>query len=92
MKKRLFFEKLYGPVATNFADLSTTTFNVSKPRIDHQKCKLCGACQNYCPPNIIAIENNRFERTKLVTINLGYCKGCGICAKVCPNNCITMGE
>ncbi len=79
---------LYGPVATVFASTKTGTWRVVRPKIDRDKCNLCGTCLKYCPTDVISIEKKGPGHG--LEIDFDYCKGCGICATVCKKDCITM--
>ncbi|HSW58152.1 MAG TPA: 4Fe-4S binding protein [Dehalococcoidales bacterium] len=64
--------------------LETGTWRTARPVVDMSKCKPCGICSMYCPPQCIIDKGDSF------VANLEYCKGCGICAKECPRKAITM--
>ena len=64
---------------------NTGSWRIFKPVLDHEKCKPCAVCSQYCPDGIIL-----YEKDKDVTINYYYCKGCGICAHECPRDAIEM--
>jgi 2-oxoacid:acceptor oxidoreductase delta subunit (pyruvate/2-ketoisovalerate family) len=56
-----------------------------KPAIDHETCKKCKICSQFCPDGIIYREEG-----KDIVIDYDFCKGCGICANECPHESITM--
>lgn len=64
--------------------LDTGSWRTERPRLEEEKCKRCGICSLFCPPQCIKEKEGYFKA------NLDYCKGCGICAKECPAGAITM--
>ncbi len=57
------------------------------PRIDKEKCKLCGECVDVCPVNVFEIDE---EETRVA--NPADCLGCESCISVCPEEAITILE
>ncbi|MBP1908117.1 ATP-binding protein [Methanolobus bombayensis] len=57
--------------------------SISVPKIDAEKCSLCGKCAEFCRYNAIA---NLPQRIMLFP---KLCHGCGGCQIVCPENAIT---
>ncbi len=53
------------------------------PRIDAERCTLCGKCAEFCAYNALAV----LPKTTLVFDAL--CHGCGGCTLVCPEQAIT---
>ncbi|MCL6471435.1 MAG: 4Fe-4S binding protein [Firmicutes bacterium] len=53
--------------------------------VDHDKCTLCGECENVCHFGAITVGD-------LVEINTEKCKGCGVCATTCPTESISLQE
>ncbi|MDD3374335.1 MAG: ATP-binding protein [Candidatus Omnitrophica bacterium] len=53
------------------------------PKVDAEKCKLCGRCQEVCAYNAIAV----FGKKHLVFSAL--CHGCGACQYFCPHKAIS---
>lgn len=76
-----------GPCANIFISSNTGSWRLERPQVDFSACIKCGACQRYCPADVIDIHKDREE---CVTFMWDYCKGCGICANECPKKCITM--
>lgn len=56
-----------------------------KPVINHDSCKHCKICYQFCPDGIIY-----WEKGKDIVIDYDFCKGCGICANECPQQSIVM--
>lgn len=54
-----------------------------RPRIDYDKCIMCGKCFRSCNFNAI---------TEDIVIKDGKCEGCTVCEYVCPVNAITMHD
>ncbi len=55
------------------------------PKIDMDKCTLCGTCERVCPYWAITVDKNE----KRVTVNEDKCFGCGLCQTRCPVNAIS---
>jgi MinD superfamily P-loop ATPase len=61
----------------------TVTITTPVPRVDMDKCSLCGKCSEICQYNAIVVVGNTvlpFEE---------LCHGCGGCMEACPDNAIT---
>lgn len=56
---------------------------VPVPKIDEEKCTLCGKCAEFCQYNALAV----FPKGAFVFRDL--CHGCGGCFILCPENAIT---
>jgi len=54
------------------------------PIIDHQKCNGCGACERYCPGDLIAMKGEKKKVQKAVVLYPEECWHCGICRLECP--------
>jgi MinD superfamily P-loop ATPase len=52
--------------------------------VDQEACTLCGACEQICRFDAIAIRDNE------CMVNAVNCEGCGYCARICPANAIQM--
>lgn len=61
----------------------TGEWRVFRPIINHELCVLCESCYDYCPENVVEIEDS-------VAIDYEFCKGCGICSRVCVTGAIVM--
>lgn len=48
------------------------------PQVDHQRCRRCHACVKHCPPQAMAIANDRLN------INYDLCIRCFCCQELCP--------
>lgn len=57
--------------------------NITVPRIDPDKCNYCGACQEYCVYNAIAVMDD------LVLTFPELCHGCGVCSYYCHRGAIS---
>ena len=51
------------------------------PKINDEKCNLCGVCEEVCVYNAIAVVNK-------VLVFPDLCHGCGACSRLCPENAI----
>lgn len=66
---------------------------LGKVSFDHEYCKGCNLCVEFCPVNIL-------ELSKVKTNSKGYniveiiepekCIGCAFCALMCPDSVITV--
>lgn len=54
------------------------------PDVDHEKCILCGKCEEVCVYDAIVIEGR-------VEISPDTCTGCGLCVSVCPVDAMNQG-
>jgi MinD superfamily P-loop ATPase len=55
---------------------------VPVPKVDTDKCNLCGECSSACEFHAIAILGNSIE------VFPSLCHGCGVCSDVCPDHAI----
>ncbi len=55
---------------------------VPVPRVDEQRCNLCGDCSRVCQFNAIVILGNAVQTFPAL------CHGCGSCALICPEEAI----
>jgi len=53
-------------------------------QVSKDECNACGACQEVCPENAIAMND-------VAVIDKDKCVDCGACVDECPNNCIKLG-
>lgn len=58
--------------------LNETSVGIPVPRVDLNKCNLCGKCQEICAYNAIIVTKEK------VLIFEELCKGCGGCSLLCP--------
>ncbi|MCP4845370.1 MAG: 4Fe-4S dicluster domain-containing protein, partial [Actinomycetia bacterium] len=63
--------------------------------IEEGRCKGCGLCVIFCPEDVLAMAEDRFNvkgyRPVVCTEPAG-CTGCGVCAAVCGDDAIRMEE
>ena len=59
--------------------------NVTKIKIDQNKCIGCGICVDVCPHNVISI-NDKIAYLS----NKDRCIECGACDKNCPTNALEV--
>jgi len=74
------------PCVKTFLDVkpvSITPINEFRPKINHERCKLCGLCVQNCPEHALLMIPGR----NLVLMPQ-LCSGCGVCKLVCPFNAI----
>ncbi len=61
--------------------------------IEEGRCKGCGLCVIFCPEDVLAMAEDRFNvkgyRPVVCTEPAG-CTGCGVCALVCPDVAFTV--
>lgn len=55
-----------------------------KAKIDHQICKNCGVCQDYCRFDAITFTEGKYSIDEI------SCDGCKLCERVCPVKAISM--
>lgn len=53
------------------------------PKVNPERCKVCGKCQNWCPAEAITIEG-------VARIDANLCIGCGECAVTCTFKAIAV--
>lgn len=53
-------------------------------RIDKDKCRLCGACQEVCFRHLIRLSNDKIDTSATGQ----YCADCGQCQAVCPTGAL----
>jgi nitroreductase/NAD-dependent dihydropyrimidine dehydrogenase PreA subunit len=58
--------------------------DLTKPRLDTDRCTGCGLCIDVCPSDVLALENGT------ITLSREGCFGCDHCAAVCPAGAITI--
>jgi nitroreductase/NAD-dependent dihydropyrimidine dehydrogenase PreA subunit len=58
--------------------------DLTRPRLDPDRCTGCGLCIGICPSDVIALENGA------VTLSREGCFGCDHCAAVCPAGAIAV--
>ena len=51
--------------------------------VDEDACIACGACEERCPVNAIAVED-------VAMVDAGRCIGCGQCTLACPTEAIAL--
>ena len=56
------------------------------PRIDPQRCDLCGICQDVCPGDILHIDGGVYEMVRYPV----ECSNCDVCRVECPSGAITI--
>lgn len=56
------------------------------PRIDLERCDLCGECASICPTNAITISNRE------ITVTPVSCISCGACVTACPEEAIDLAN
>ncbi len=57
-------------------------------RVDEQKCKWCGKCDDAC--SYSAIDKIELDGRTIARVNSAVCKGCGMCLPVCPSNALDL--
>ena len=64
---------------------SNKTKSISIDCVKSENCFGCGACQNICPCNAIAMKDTLGEGVLYPVIDYDKCVSCGLCAKACPS-------
>ncbi|MCW4052037.1 MAG: CoB-CoM heterodisulfide reductase HdrA2 [Candidatus Bathyarchaeota archaeon] len=62
------------------------TVEAITPRINEEKCKICGLCARVCPYNAIIVDKEK----KLVEVIEAACAGCGTCGAECQFEALHM--
>jgi heterodisulfide reductase subunit A len=62
------------------------TVEAITPRINKEKCKICGLCARVCPYNAIIVDKEK----KLVEVIEAACAGCGTCGAECQFEALHM--
>ncbi|MBM3303120.1 MAG: 4Fe-4S dicluster domain-containing protein [Deltaproteobacteria bacterium] len=57
------------------------------PKIDPEKCNLCGECVDVCPADVLEVDD---QETRVALP--ADCLGCESCVAVCPEEAITVEE
>jgi nitroreductase/NAD-dependent dihydropyrimidine dehydrogenase PreA subunit len=58
--------------------------DLTRPKLDNERCTGCGLCVDVCPCDALALENGA------ITLSREGCFGCDHCAAVCPAGAITL--
>jgi 2-oxoglutarate ferredoxin oxidoreductase subunit delta len=55
--------------------------------IDRERCKGCGFCVEFCPTEVLALDQafNRKGYHPPVVVDLEACNGCDLCGLYCPD-------
>ena len=56
-----------------------------KPIIDHEKCDLCGTCEDICPMSVFKKDDKQMNVAKP-----DECIGCRACEVQCPKKAIQV--
>lgn len=59
------------------------------PQIDTPRCTGCGWCVGACPPHVLSLQPQGFEKHAVLHDPAG-CTGCALCAVRCPFGVIQM--
>ena len=60
---------------------------------DHEKCKGCGLCVEYCPQNILYQDKKTLNQSGYNIVSVSEpdkCIGCAFCAMMCPDSVIKV--
>ena len=60
---------------------------------DHDKCKGCLLCVEFCPKDILVQDKQSINKAGYNIIkvtDMDLCIGCGLCAIMCPDSVITV--
>lgn len=57
---------------------------MARPVANLERCRLCGACSDACPPTAIAIKNSA------LSIDYGRCIRCWCCRELCPHDAMEL--
>ena len=64
-----------------------------KVTFDHDKCKGCLLCVEFCPKDILYQDKksmNKAGYNMIKVTEMDQCIGCGLCAIMCPDSVITV--
>jgi 2-oxoglutarate ferredoxin oxidoreductase subunit delta len=90
----LFRDAIYGWTRTNYWERFTGGLKfiaMAKPKlkehhINHEWCKGCGICVEFCPKNVLALN----DQDKAVAVRLEDCIACRLCEYRCPDLAISI--
>lgn len=72
--------------ATTLIGKGELTTSPAIPKIDLEKCDLCGECVSICPTKALAITDSTIRVTSISCIN------CGACVTACPREAIDLTD
>ncbi len=64
-------------------------------KMDHERCKGCGLCVDFCPKDVLALTTDKLNAKGLTyacCIEPENCIGCMSCTMICPDTAIEISE
>jgi len=58
-----------------------------------ERCKACELCTNFCPKDILRLDNAVINNQGFHPVSITWmedCTGCGVCALMCPDYVIEV--
>jgi len=75
--------------------MAVTTLSKYRVKIDHETCKGCRLCVEFCPKEVLAMSADRLNGKGVPfaeCVQPERCIGCQACTTVCPDAAIELFE
>jgi ferredoxin len=83
-KKYASIQEFHGIALKKIENQTSENKEKLHPKVNTQKCTLCGLCANICPYQALIIEKGQ------AVLDKNKCLGCGLCYSICPHHAITL--